>query len=256
MNYGVIEGKRETDYLGGTLPYEVRTNGDWTPYLPSGETQTNSKIDYMSCVTYSALNSIEAQYRFLTGKEINLSDRFTAKMSGTTPQGNYLYAVADSIRKDGVVPEEEWPTNISYTWEQHYADIPQSVKDKAKEFLKDWEVTYEWIDFDRMEIMKHLKHAPIQVTIPGHAVLCFYTEEQVSKYFDSYAPYIKERTLPFVSAMKIVLNKKMTKDEVTKLYKLAFYRLPDAEELAYWTGKSLDTFLSTAIADRAKFLSQ
>lgn len=48
----------------------------------------------------------------------------------------------------------------------------------------------------------------------------------------------------------------MTETEVKNLYRLAFYRLPDAEELAYWTGKLLSDFLTTAIADRATFLSQ
>ena len=48
----------------------------------------------------------------------------------------------------------------------------------------------------------------------------------------------------------------MTEKEVQDLYRLAFYRLPDAEELSYWTGRLLSDFLKTAIADRAAFLSQ
>ncbi len=48
----------------------------------------------------------------------------------------------------------------------------------------------------------------------------------------------------------------MTEGEVKDVYRLAFYRLPDAGELAYWTGKSLSDFLKTAIKDRAAFLSQ
>ena len=46
----------------------------------------------------------------------------------------------------------------------------------------------------------------------------------------------------------------MTQEEVKKLYTLAFYRLPDSGELAFWTNKSLSEFLKTAINDRAKFL--
>ena len=48
----------------------------------------------------------------------------------------------------------------------------------------------------------------------------------------------------------------MTEQEVKNIYKLAFYRLPDASELAFWVGKNLDTFLTTAITDRANFLNQ
>lgn len=46
----------------------------------------------------------------------------------------------------------------------------------------------------------------------------------------------------------------MTKDEVIKQYVLAFYREPDATELAFWIGKDLLTFLNTAIKDRSVFL--
>ena len=43
--------------------------------------------------------------------------------------------------------------------------------------------------------------------------------------------------------------------EVRKLYRLAFYREPDAGELAFWTGRSLAEFLTVALKDRAEFLS-
>jgi hypothetical protein len=38
--------------------------------------------------------------------------------------------------------------------------------------------------------------------------MLFVTKEQVYKYFDSYAPFIKERTDGFVSALKYVLRPK------------------------------------------------
>ena len=46
----------------------------------------------------------------------------------------------------------------------------------------------------------------------------------------------------------------MTEEEVKKQYALAFYRAPDAGELAYWLGRPLLEFLNTAIKDRAEFL--
>jgi len=46
----------------------------------------------------------------------------------------------------------------------------------------------------------------------------------------------------------------MTHDEVVKVYVLAFYREPTADEAAYWTGKPLLLFLNTAIKDRSLFL--
>ena len=48
----------------------------------------------------------------------------------------------------------------------------------------------------------------------------------------------------------------MTDKEVKLLYALAFYRAPDAGELAYWTGKELSAFLAQAIKDRSEFLKK
>src|SRR3712207_6542899 len=92
INHGVLEGRRDTDFVAGeevgALPYEVRNEtGDWTPFMPPGEWQASKKGDSMSCVTFSALNSIEAQEKFLTGNQVNYSDRWTAKRSGATPEG-------------------------------------------------------------------------------------------------------------------------------------------------------------------------
>ena len=46
----------------------------------------------------------------------------------------------------------------------------------------------------------------------------------------------------------------MSEQEVKKLYRLAFYRDPDAGELSFWVGKDLEEFLNIAIKDRADFL--
>jgi hypothetical protein len=111
INDGALLGRRDTDFVAGTLPYEERNPaGDWEPYAPPGERQSSYKGDSMSCVSFSAINSIETQEKFLTGNQPNYSDRWTAKRSGTTRQGNYLWKVADTIRKEGLVLQEDYPT--------------------------------------------------------------------------------------------------------------------------------------------------
>lgn len=213
INRGVILGQRSTDYIVGAsspIEYEVRNeSGDWTPYLPSTEKQWFDGGDSMACVSFSAHNCIEAQIKFLTGKEVNLSDRWLAKMSGTTSQGNWLYVVADALRKYGAVNEEEWPNPPIFTWDSYYSDIPKHIVDKGLKFLNEWEVAYEWVTTDRESLMKHLKHAPLQLVIPGHAVMGFYSEADVTKYFDTYEPHVKEWRDYFQgSALKLVLKKK------------------------------------------------
>jgi len=204
QNQGVILGQRETDYVGGTLPYQVRLeSGDWRPFKPLNEKQRPNAVDVMACVTFSGLNSLEFQNIQQGNQEINFSDRFTAKDSGTTTQGNYLYKVADSLR-EGVVLESEYPAPDNFTWDSYYSTIPNDVYVKRKKYG----VQYEWIN--KSDLAYHLKHAPIQIIItntsPNHAVLAVYKEGDTVYYFDSYDPFIKTININdiYPSALKIV----------------------------------------------------
>lgn len=207
-NTGVLVGRRESDYLAGTLPYEIRLkSGDWRPYLPTEEHQYSDNVDTMACVSFSMNNALEIQHKFLTGSEINFSDRFLAKISGTTPQGNYLYKVADAVRKTGLVTEDIWPAPDHYTWATYYADIPQDVMDQAKKI----DMNYEWLTPSKDELVKALKQAPVQIVIPepypNHAVVLVHIEGDTAFYFDTYAPYVKSIAISKInSALKPVLN--------------------------------------------------
>lgn len=212
-NRGVLFGNRLSDWqasgVTGITYQELNPSGDWTPWLPLGEWQWKENgFDSLACVTFSALNILETLYFFHTGKQVNFSDRFTATLSGTTPSGNYQWKVGDSIRKDGLVLEKEWAMIENPTWETYYTMPPIEVINSARKFLEEWQVNYEFIDFTKESLVKHLKQAPIQVVFPNHAVMLFANTEQVYKYFDSYAPFVKERSEGFVSAMKLVLTKK------------------------------------------------
>ena len=248
QNRGVIEGKRDTDYVAGVLPYKVRNpSGDWTPFLPAPENQFSNHADSQACVTFSALNSIECQTKFLTGQEVNYSDRFIAKMSGTTPQGNTLYTVADTIRKLGLVWETDYPTPPDFDWNTYYASVPPELITKALLWLNDWSLAYEWIEpVTADNLIYHLKHAPLQIVIPGHAVVDIYETKDVLKYFDSYPPYTKSRIELPLWALKLVLTKKnmtITKEQLDKLYQLGFKRPVDGGGIAAWSGKELDVVL-------------
>lgn len=216
QNTGLLIGRRETDFLGGTLPYEVRNpSGDWRDYLPPGEKQKDP-AETMSCVSQSALNIIEIQHKYQTKEEINLSDRFTAKMSGTTKDGNWLWKVADSIRNDGVVLQSVYPTPPNYNWDSYYAEISQEIKNQAFKVIED--KSYEWIF--KKDFAHHLKHTPLQITIPdprpNHAVVLVHIKGDTGYYFDSYIPYLKTIKMSQISdaALKIVYNAKTMNDYV------------------------------------------
>src|ERR1044071_1097623 len=191
------------------MPYEVvLQSGDWRPFLPVGEHQYSHNVDTMACVSFSCDNDLEIQ-RKQQGVDVNYSDRFLAKMSGTTQQGNYLDKVADTARTIGLVKEEEWPSNDDYTWDSYYASIPQDVLNKAEK----QNIAYEGIPTDKASLLYHLKQCPIQITLPAphpnHAVVLVAIEGNTAYYFDSYpgtTNYLKTIDVSLISyALKIVL---------------------------------------------------
>lgn len=174
QNYGLIE-ENELDprdwRMGGVTGAEKKVlieNGDWTAYLPTPEEQAAVYFDSLSCVTFSALNCIEMQAKF-QGINIDGSDRFTSKLSGTNKGGNSLKAVAMSIAElHGIVPEERWPfprqqrTPI-FDWDDFYASIPEEIQKEGLAWLEDWDVQYEWIPVSVID--DALKFGPVQVGV-------------------------------------------------------------------------------------------
>lgn len=215
-NYGVIMGQEyNTTYVGGTIPYEVRNeSGDWTPYLVKGEIQYSPKDDWMDCVSRSLTNTVEIQEKHQTGQEVDYSERRLAKMSGTTRQGNLLDKVAETARTTGLVLESSYP-DTDGDWSEQYAEIVEPLRSKLDEeggdWLNKWDIKYEVIPYDRKSLRYHLKHAPLQVVVPGHAIVGINSNGDVDKIFDSYVPYVKNVPGDYsgiIYAMKIVLYKK------------------------------------------------
>lgn len=226
INHGVLLGRQPTDYTAdervGGLPYEERNpSGDWRPFLPIGERQYSNPGggDSMSCVSFSAINSIEIQEKFLTGQESNYSDRWTAKMSGTTVDGNYLWKVADTIRHQGLVLEASYPApQAPWTFNKFHQEISEPLYSQllaeGQIWLQEWSPAYEWIEVTKPSFLKHLKHAPLQIVVPGHAIVGLLCEQDVVDYFDTYehgSATNFQGQKPFnqiTDVLKIVLTKK------------------------------------------------
>ena len=258
-NYGVIEGQRGTDWVAGSIPFEeLNPSGVWDQWLPLGEWQRIGNLDLMACVTFSGLNILEMIYFFMTGTRRNFADRFNAFLSGTTVNGNWLWKVGDSFRKDGLVDEIEWPTpSANPTWEEYYIPPTIDTINKGKKFLEDWTINYEFIDFSRDSLLYHIKQSPIQVVIPGHAVALF-NVGQVYKYFDSYEPFIKERSEGFSSALKYVMTRKtkmLDKEDVRFLQAREGYH--DDSGVEFWGNGShtLKEYKTERVPDKIKELT-
>lgn len=243
QNTGVlIREPQPTDWIAGgetgIALTQRNAKANWKDYLPGPERQKGRRIETMACVTYSALNSVETQLRWMIAAgmignalaekmrilgyfdanySLNFSDRFTAKMSGTTKSGNYLTAVWDSIRNHGLVPENDWPGDIdNFTWDEYYQEIPQAIKDKAQKFREIFEIKYEFV-FSRSgkatdKIRENMVQAPLQLaaplcspwntqniiqacgkTVATHATQMFaYQKNKTVEIFDTYEPFLKK----------------------------------------------------------------
>lgn len=250
-NTGVIIVQPEaTDFMVGALEYKEICS-DWTNFLPSTERQYTRYADTMACVSFSAMNTLETQINYLyasntlqkADKEFldtngyivngkcNLSDRFIAKMSGTTNQGNSMNKVWQTIRECGVIPESDWAFNDNFTWEEYYAEIPQELKDKGKKFLERFIINYEWVltgtqdrNTQQTTLQKQSKQAPIQIAsfpIQGsnpvadkgcgstHATIIHRVDDKY-RVFDHYEPFNFNGNLDFciMWAMKGLITPK------------------------------------------------
>lgn len=235
------------DGVGAVVSLEV--DGQYDTYLPDEETQVVFNpflFDTFACVSFSALNNVEILINRLRAKKllpvthetflqnngyinkqtgkVNLSDRFTAKMSGTTMNGNNFGNVAESIRElHGVLPEMDWPfpdmTDVQNDgqkkWERYYMEVPQDLQKKAKKFLEYFDIKYRWIttgSSSQAQIENALKNGPLQIVssicspwssndgmppIPacgcgtGHATTVYGSTENAWKDFDHYKSFRK-----------------------------------------------------------------
>lgn len=226
------------DYISGgstAVVYEDRVS-NWEDYLPTKEKQYNYSFDTMSCTTFSALNVIEMQMRWLveqkkltekqlelledyfdTDGNFNCSDRFTAIMSSTSREGNTFRNVWESIRKDGLLPEKDLPFGDSKTWDEYHnwTAITPKMREKARKILKVLKFQYEWVFYDEelrlseyqyKEARKAVKQAPLHISIPvpGTHALTLYKVSNSNYMFDQYEPFRvkKRKNTPIHYAMK------------------------------------------------------
>lgn len=208
--HGLLTRERRLNdwQVGSFTPIDltlINPAGDWRGYAPVDEFQNRWGFDRLACVTFSCLNCIEILYKYKTGTEKNFSDRFIAKASGTTKQGNYLDNVFDTIRNQGLIEEYLYPDDAN-SWEEYYKDMNSEYFKESKKFLEDWSLYREWVRTDRRkDILFSLKSAPLQVTLRytsgngilnpsgshNHAATMLYAEE--GEYYDIFDHYTQTR---------------------------------------------------------------
>jgi len=187
--------KHEPTRLGFVPKIIFRPDMQWDFYRPVGELQKRKDRDKMACVTFSAMNCIETIINFFIAviadeelqkqfnnqdlyeiKEIvkvfkhfgliknnqcECSDRYIAKLSGTTERGNNQNNVAQAIRHFGLVPEDLWP--YVHDFNEYYKNIPDNIIQKGKELLEYIKFNHEWVAPKNFNTER--KYGPIQTSI-------------------------------------------------------------------------------------------
>jgi len=195
------------------------------------ETQKNNRFDTYSCVSFAHTNGLETLHKFLYKEEINYSDRYTSKASGTVPgKGNSHAAVAECTYTNGVVPEEVYPFTPDMSQSEFFSLIPKEVIALGKEWVVKYEYGYEKVR--KEHFAEVLKLSPIQVAVDSrtnktsqwrgadHSVMMYKLDDK-AHIFDSYFNRFVEYDLsyPFSYGMryhyKKIIELKVT-DPITK----------------------------------------
>lgn len=238
-----------TDYIfGSATPLKkeiICPAGDWTPYLPPEERQSNRRVETMSCTCFGFYNVVETIIFAKYGIRVNYSDRYLSKCAGTTRNGNSMDSVIETARKiSGSVLEEKWPFNEDMDWSEYFADIPKAVLDDGRLWINEWEIGYENVPQNKSLMKQALTYSPLYVA--GYA---WYSEGGVYKSygranhafmvhkidtaFDSYEPFVKnlDTNYKFGAIKALYVNKLKAQDiEIKKLLLRGFKYIMRVED--------------------------
>lgn len=155
--YGHIEvaPKPEDWHMGGgeqARKLILSPDRDYTNYLPIREYQSKNGFDTYSCVVFSGLNAIEIYFKKAYGLDFNFSDRYIASLIPVTPyRGTTYEKFWDTVRKYGLVLEEDYPWTDEKTPKEYFKTPPQEIIEKGKLFLQAWDIEHEWIDYNGVD---------------------------------------------------------------------------------------------------------
>lgn len=118
---------------------------NWNNNLPPWTSQYSvmNRVDAMDCLSESLINIYFMVHGF------DSSPRELAKISHTTPDGNYVGNVLDAVNRYGLVPYYLWPSPHDFQWGDYYAEIPDvilksSIGLKVKQVAPDLNVSPLW----------------------------------------------------------------------------------------------------------------
>ena len=277
LTLGLIESPpkphelKDNTLSSNSKPFSSSPLPDYRPYLTRFESQIGSYGDTDSCVSFAALNNLEVCLKMRYSLELNMSDRFTAVMSGTIPNvGNTFTNVTESIINDGFVFEDFYPWD-RWSKEDYHQPIPNhygkyqppqcSLKKRALLQKQDFHITKRWVGWggvEKEQLKQALKFGPMMITIfagfppdehgvyhyettyNNHAVLLVHIDEDGTLYcFDHYASKKIRRvgSDSYIGAalqLDITINKDVSALGFSSIFKAKHGRLPTVAEHQSW----------------------
>lgn len=119
----------------------------WARVLPDAEIQRRGAFDSKNCTGYATAAAIRILMRAQYGEDFNPSERVIAILAGTNEHGNGLHRVAETVRKQGLAPEELLPfTDDITSFKKYYAAPPkESILRALAEWRAKWRFGHEWV---------------------------------------------------------------------------------------------------------------
>jgi hypothetical protein len=141
----ITEDNHVLGSIGIPLPI-IKVDGDWTKYLPDGETQLQQTFDSDGCTVYGTTNAVETLENFLYGVKSNYSDRFLYNAVEITPPGSDPHLVATTWRGVGAVDESYYPDNTA-TLEEFMVPRPLTIdlRIKGQSWLNKRQLGHQWL---------------------------------------------------------------------------------------------------------------
>jgi hypothetical protein len=184
----------------------------------------------MSCVPFSIVNQIQAQLNYLIDNyklsqkalsflndngyikngRVYISSCHLAITSGTTEQGNYFQKVWDTVRNQGVIPEDKlvW-TGSTWTELHNPNKVTDEMTSLAKQFTEIMSVEYAWLvndwtrnlnQLEKDDFLDKLNYSPIEIGIPfpaNHSITMYDLNDSEYQVVDHYAPTFREKNISF-----------------------------------------------------------
>lgn len=209
-------------------------NADWTPYCPKGEIQKNTFFDSFNCTGYGISNRLEMLYKRVFTVERNFSDRGIGIVAGTRPPGNSPYTVAEAVRKNGLLDEEDLPFDEFINNVVDYfspSPLTSSLASKALKFLSFREPQHDWVPTDIASLRYALKFSPLLVTVTA-----WFRNEKGLYYCPPGMPNQHDTTLIKINddGSKIVFDS--YQDENGSYFKTLVADYPIQLSMRYWYG--------------------